>query len=290
MVKIVQIFLLLFTLSSAEEIKQVNLFESTEVTEVTNSLIEKVKTFLSEDSYSKNEEFIKLIFSPETDFYRQGSLDVVKVIETLKENGLLDLFFEKPQELHLTFKTSGSPLFFVKIMGDSLRNIGYFRYITRESNFDNTEFIWAISLRVEYATDPLILNKELKKSGCSIVDIERKSATEWVYSVDVSKGYLNVYTLMSPKKLELKRSLYSHWLNVSKIQTLKINSSRRDSWYPKISYYNKELKLLKVIKRDQRTRELLLDIPKYAKYIKISDIYTLKNLKDNLILIPSGLK
>jgi len=29
-------------------------------------------------------------------------------------------------------------------------------------------------------------------------------------------------------------------------------------------------------------------MPKGSKYIKISDIYTLKNVKDNLILTPSG--
>jgi len=276
MVKIFSIFLLLTSLLFANELEQESL------------LTQKIKTFVSEDSFLKNREFIKLIFSPVSDYYVQERVDVVKVAKTLKDNGLLNLFFDKPQELRLSFKTSGSPLFFVKIMGDTLRNIGYYRYVTVESNLDSSEFTWKISLNSEYATDPQILQQELNKSGCSIIDIQRNSSNNWEYSVDMSNGYLNIQSLQSSVNVNLKRSLYAHWLNVSEIKNLKINSSLRDRWYPKITYYDKQLHLLKVIKQDSKTRTLSLRIPKCAKYIKISDIYTLKNVKDDLVLKPSG--
>ncbi len=278
MVKIFFIFLLLISFAFSDEFEE------------ESPLIQKVKTFISEDSFINNKDFIKLIFSPQEGYYRQEKVDVVKVIQTLKENGLLNLFFEKPQELKLSFKTNGSPLFFVKIMGDTLRNIGYYRYITKESNLNNSEFMWMISLKAEYATDPLILQQELNKSGCSIVDVDRVEPNVWKYSIDMSGGYLNVPKLKSTQEFKLKRSLYAHWLNVSEIQNLKIKSSIRDRWYPKIVYFDKYLHLLKVIKKDQKTRTLFLEIPKYAEYIKISDIYTLKNVKDTLVLVPSGEK
>jgi len=284
MVKIFSIFLLLISFTSAQEVE-----ELIEVKEE-SLLTQKIKTFINEDSYEKNKAFIKIIFSNESNYYRQERVNVVKVVETLKENGLLNLFFDKPQELKLTFKTSGSPLFFMKIMGDTLRNIGYYRYVTRESNLNSSEFTWSISLQAEYATDPLILQKELKKRGCSIVDVARNEKNSWEYSIDMTKAYLNVKVLKSPTKLKLKRSLYAHWINVSSVENLTIESSIRDRWYPKISYYDKELHLLKVIKKDEKTRSLSLVIPKCAKYIKISDIYTLKNVKDNLTLKPSGTK
>ncbi|MCD4668686.1 MAG: hypothetical protein K8R44_08920 [Sulfurimonas sp.] len=278
MVKIFSIFLLLISLAFSNEFAEDSL------------LIQKVKTFVSEDSFVKNKDFIKLIFSPEGNYYRQDRVDVVRVVQTLKENGLLNLFFDKPQELKLSFKTNGSPLFFVKVMGDTLRNIGYYRYVTKESNLNNSGFTWVISLNAEYATDPLILQQELNKSGCSVVDIYRLETNNWEYSIDMSRGYLNVATLEDSNELKLKRSLYAHWLNVSDIKTLKIKSSMRDRWYPHITYYDKQLHLLKVIKKDVKTRTLSLVIPEDAKYIKISDIYTLKNVKDNLVLKPSGSK
>ena len=66
----------------------------------------------------------------------------------------------------LNFETNGAALFFVKIMGDTLRNIGYYRYVTQESNLQSKRFKWTISLNSEYATDPIILQRELLKSGC----------------------------------------------------------------------------------------------------------------------------
>ena len=260
----------------------------TEIIQTENLLTKKIQSFVGEEVFLKNRDFIKLIFSPEADFYIQERVDVVKVVQTLKENGLLNLFFNTPQELNLSFTTSGSPLFFVKIMGDALRNIGYYRYVTDESTLDASQFTWTIALSAEYATDPLILEEELKKSGCGIIDVVRISATQWEYSINMSEAYLHIPILVSGEEYQLKRSLYAHWLNVQNIQTLAIKSSFRDDWYPHITYYDKELHLLEVIKKDKKTRNISFTIPKRAKYIKITDMYTLKNVKDNLILTPSG--
>ena len=288
MVKILLVFFF-FTFSLVAEDNFLDT-RSTNITERNDVLIEKIKTFVTEEAYVKNENFIKFIFSPAENFYRQDRVDIVKVAQTLKENGLLNLFFDTPRELRLSFTTSGSPLFFVKIMGDALRNIGYYRYVTMESNLNNAGFTWIISLKAEYATDPLILQEELQKSGCSIIDVVRNTPADWAYSVDMSKGNLNVPALQNQQEMELKRSLYAHWLNVKKIKNLKIKSSFRDRWFPKITFYDKQLHLIKVIEKDKRTRTLSLEVPNNAKYIKIDDMYTLKNVKDKLKLDPSGTK
>ncbi len=279
MVKLLLAFFLFFTLSFAEEI-------DTEVQE--DLLTKKIKSFIDIDVYEKNIEFIEIIFSPRSNFYFKERIDAVKVLSTLKDNGLLKLFFDKPQELNLHFKTSGNPLFFVKLMSDTLRNIGYYRYVTTASELNNAEFTWSIELSSEYATDPQILEKELSKSGCKIIDIQRDSSTQWVYTVDMVDGFLNIKELEDTQKISLKRSLYAYWLNVSKIQMLNILSSSRNNWYPYIAYYDSSLHLLEVIKNDEKMSKISLEMPKGAKYIKISDIYTLKNIKDELTLYPSG--
>lgn len=285
MVKIFLSFLLLVTFAYALETP-----ENTEVKHSENLLITKIKGFLNEKTYANNSEFINVIFDPQSNFYKNDRVDIVKVVQTLKENGLLKLYFKKPKELHLNFKTSGSPLFFVKLMGDTLRDIGYYRYVTTASNLDATEFTWNISLRSEYATDPLVLEQELLKSGCHVIDIKRESKTEWTYVVDISNAYLNVPTLEADTKMTLKRSLDAHWLNVSKVKKLKIKSSWVNRWYPYIAYFDASLHLLKVVKIEKVQHRLSLSIPQNAKYMKISDLYTLKNIRDELILSPSGEK
>ena len=251
-------------------------------------LTKKIKTLLDPKVYKENRAFIEIIFSPKKDFYRSERVDIVKVAQTLKDNGLLNLFFVKPQELTLDFKTSGAPLFFVKIMGDSLRNMGYYRYVTKESTLNESEFVWTITLTSEYATDPLILQKELQKNGCDIIDIQRESSVHWTYTVDMRDANLDIERLDQDKEFQLKRSLYAHWLDVSAVQKLKIKSSSRNNWYPYIAYYDRSMHLLEVIKKDKKVRTLYLEIPRYAKYIKISDLYTLKNIRDELVLIPTA--
>ena len=280
----VKLFLSLFLLVSIS--LKAEILDDLEQIKQKDILFSKIQSFISEDRYLRNKKFIEIIFSPIDNFYSDKTVDVVKVIQTLKENGLLKLFFKSAKEFNLHFETFGPPLFFVKLMSDTLRNIGYYRYVTTASNFNGLEFIWSVNLKSEYATDPLTLQKELAKVGCKIVDIKRISPTEWNYVIDMIDGFLNIPILTANHKHKVKRSLYAHWLNVSQIEKLVINSSRRNNWYPYISYYDSSLKLIEVIKRDKRIKKISLHIPKFTKYIKISDIYTLKNLKDDLTLFP----
>ncbi|WP_373003028.1 hypothetical protein [Sulfurimonas sp.] len=276
MVKVFFAILLSFSLSFGNEVKEVD------------PLTQKIQTLIEPQVYEQNSAYIGILFSPASDYYLGERVDAVKVIQTLKDNGLLNLFFQKPSELTLHFKTSGSPLFFVKIMGDTLRNIGYYRYVTQESNLNNSEFTWTINLTSEYATDPLILQQELAKSGCNIVDIHRNSPTDWTYIVDMRDGELNVETLEDGIEIKLKRSLYAKWINVSQVKKLRITSSIRNSWYPYIAFYDSSLHLLEVLKKDTKRRDILLELKDNVHYIKISDIYTLKNIRDDLILTPLG--
>ena len=285
MVKVFFSLLVLFSFSYSEDAQ---IIEDSLVVE--DPVVSKIKSFLDTQAYEENVDFINVIFDPKSDFYKNERVDSVKVVETLKENGLLELFFKTPRELTLNFKTSGSPLFFVKLMGDTLRSMGYYRYVTTASHLDASEFTWNINLTSEYATDPLILETELNKSGCRIIDVERNSQTQWTYVIDMASGFLNIKELKSDEELNLKRSLYAHWLNVSKVNSITIKSSRRNRWYPYIAYYDASLHLLKVVKSSEIAQEIDLDIPQGSKYIKISDLYTLKNVRDELTIYPVGSK
>ena len=254
-----------------------------------NPLSLKIQSFLSEKTYKENKGFVDVIFEPQSAFYKNGRVNALKVVQTLKENGLLHLYFKKPQEFRLHFKTSGYPLFFVKIMSDTLRNIGYYRYVTTASNLDVSEFTWSIGLTSEYVTDPLALEAELAKSSCKIIDIQRNTSKEWTYVIDMTHAQLHV-PVLKKEKVKLKRSLYAHWLNVSKISKLKMSSSNRNQWHPYIAYYDSSLHLIKIMKKEQVSRSLSLNIPKDTTYIKVSDLYTLKNVRDPLILYPSGIR
>lgn len=279
MVKVLLVFLLLFSFLDAQEFEEID----------EDKLSLKIQSLVNEKIYKRDKAYLDIIFSPKEEYFSEdGSVDSVKVIKTLKDNGVLNLFFKKPRKINISFKTDGDSLFFVKIMSDTLRNIGYYRYVTKESNLNNSEFTWKISLTSEYATDPVVLSKELHKSGCKITDIVKESDTDWVYVIDMQNARLNTTVLVADEEVRLKRSLYSYWLDVSNIKKLKIDSSYRNSWYPYIAYYDESLKLLRVIRRDKKRSTITLNMRENTHYLKISDIYTLKNIKDSLILTPIG--
>jgi hypothetical protein len=251
-----------------------------------DALEKKIKAYIDSDRYEDNRDFINIIFSPKRSFYRGGEVNSVKVLATLKENGLLKLHLGRTKNLELHFKTEESPLLFLKIMKDALRNIGYYKYITISSAYDGSEFTWSIRTRSESIIDPLAFKRELDKVNARVVSIDRKRATEWSYKIDVQRAFLRVPSLRYGKKLSLKRSLYAHWVNVKNINKITIVSSRRNHWYPNIAYYDEKLNFVQVVKKDEKTKKISIQIPQTVKYIKISDIYTLKNIKDYLTLYP----
>lgn len=272
MVKIFLLFTLLVSFSCAEDL-----------------LIKKIQNLINPATFTKDRAYIDTIFSQKKDFYADdGRVDTIKVIKTLKDNGILNLFFKKPRDININFKTGGSPLFFIKIMGDSLQNIGYYKYVTKESKFNDSEFVWKINLTSEYAVDPIILSQELKKNNCKIVDVIRDGETDWTYVVDMKNAKLDVSELEDGVEFKLKRSLYAYWLDVSNIDKIEVLSSARNDWYPYIAYYDKSLKLQKVMKIDAKKTNITLEIKEDTRYIKISDIYTLKNIKDDLVLKPTA--
>lgn len=251
-------------------------------------LDEKIISFIGEESYARNRDYIHINFKHVNNFYTKEHINVVKVVETLEANGLLHLFFEEPQQYEMTFHSTGDPLFFVKLMGDTLRDIGYYRYVTKESTNDGSGFEWKISLEAEYVTDPVLLRKELATRGCEIIDIVRNSATDWYYSIDTSKAHLNVDKLVSGKTKKYNRLQYAKWLDVSHIKTINIKSHRANFWYPYIALYDSSLRLLKVIKQDKETKKYSLKLPEETRYISVGDLYTITNIRYGLVFSPAG--
>jgi hypothetical protein len=261
-----------------------------EVVEQKDLLQEKIKALIGQNAYARHIKFIKIIFSNEENYYMNDRVDVAKVIQTLKDNGLLDLFFKKPQEMHLTFQSSGYPLFFVKIMSDTLQSMGYYRFITDRVKQDESGFFWTIRLTSEYAIDPVLLKDALQKRGCDIVDIDRNSQINWSYHIDMKEAYLMLEELAPYQERVLKKSLYEHWINVKSAKSLTIWSLKGNNWYPYVSIYDKELHLLKVYKRDRKTKKIKLELPEDTAYVKIADLYSLKNIKEGLRIQAQGTK
>ena len=261
-------------------------------------LLQQVQSFLDRDVYEKNRDYIKILFSDEEKFYNKHTansnsekIDDVRIVETLKENGLLELFFTTPQKINISFSSNSNALFFVKLMNDTLRSMGYYRYITDSAELNSANFVWKISLTSEYIMDPLLLQKALQKRGCDIQDITRISQNNWVYKINTHKAHLRSPKIHSGEEITLKRSQNREWwIDISEVKKLTLTSETGNNWYPNITFYSKTLKILRVYKRDSKTWQIALRLPKDSFYIKISDLYTIKNMKNGLRVEAEGIR
>ena len=266
------------------------LFAQIEIVDISQEIDNKIYSLIGEEQYQKNENFIHILFEQSSDYVIKDRLDVVKIVDTLKENGLLKLFFDKPRRLNLTFTTNGNSLYFVKLMAESLRSMGYYRYITNNSKLDERGFHWQISLTTEYVTDPILLREALAKQHCEIVDINRSAEDSWNYVIDMSRAHLDLKVMIDKKSIALKRAHNAHWLDVSKTKKLTIYSKGRNNWFPNIAFYDPTMHLLKVYKRDKKTWKITFKLPKECMYIKIDDLYSLKNIREGLNVTANGVK
>ena len=250
----------------------------------------KIQSMIGESSFKEHRKLIEIVFSPADSFYGQEGIDTVKVVETLMENGLLKLDYGKPTLMEMTFSTRGTPLFFVKLMEETLRSMGYYRYVTEESRLEEGLFVWKISLTGEHAADPAKLRDELAKRRCRITDLERESPQQWRYEINMNQARLNLNPLQNGKEVTFRLTLDAHWLDVSGVERVTFNSLGSNSWYPYITFYDRTMHLLKVYKRDRKTWQLTLQPPRDAAYAKVADLYSLKNIKDGFRILPRGVK
>ncbi len=245
-------------------------------------LLDKVRSLVGEETYKQNQAFIRIIFENESHFNTQGRIDVVRVVETLRENGLLTLLFRHPKTLQLTFETNGTPQFFTALMSNTLRDMGYYHYLTDFAQMNNSGYVWRITMESEYATDPAALQRELARRGCSVLDIERKDEAHWRYLIDMSGAHLRLSPLEPGKKVTMKRLVYPRWLDVSNAKKLTLWSLKGNNWYPYIAFYDHDLRLLKLYKRDKRSWQIIMKLPRGCAYVKVADLYSRKNMNAGL--------
>ena len=245
-------------------------------------VFEKVRAMVGDTVFFRNEAFIKIIFSDRNTYEKAGQIDVVSIVKTLKDNGLMRLGYGRSRTLELTFETNGAPQFFMTLMGDTLRDMGYYNYLTDSAQLSKSGYVWRIRMEAESAVDPAALQQKLAERGCRIFDIERSGDTQWRYFIDMGGAHLNLTPLALGEKVTMKRLVYPRWLDVSQANQLTLWSLKGNNWYPYIAFYDDDLRLLKLYKRDKKSWQIIINLPRGCAYVKIADLYSRKNMNAGL--------
>ena len=250
-----------------------------------SEILDLVQQLISTDSFRENRTLIKKIFANEDRFKDpEGNLDLHEILRKLNTNGILKLFLHKPQSIHISFNSNGNSKFFLKLIFDSLEDLGYSKYRVLNIKKDDNGIRLEIDLTSDYILDPTLFYESLAQKGCRIISIKRDSNLSWEYYIDISTGFLNTQILLVDDNFKFFKASYSdYWFKIDEsANKIIIKSMRGNHWYPHITFYDEKLNILAIKKFDKRLAMITLKMPDKTVYCRISDIYRLNNIHNGL--------
>ncbi|WP_419770859.1 MAG: hypothetical protein ACNI3C_03475 [Candidatus Marinarcus sp.] len=251
-------------------------------------LQDKIENLMGSSAYKFHKNLLNIIFKDESKFLlANNNLNYLQILKELKQNGLLILKLQDPKEIIVEFQTNKDPIKALKILNDTLKSIGYYYYFTNSVNYDGEGNLnWQIRLKTEFIIDPFVLTNELLKKECKILDINREKNDKWVYKIDTNFANITESIFIDTNEIvKLQKPLKPYFIRINDAKVLKIMSTVLNHWYPYVVFYDEHLDVLKIIKKDAVFKRVSITIPEKTKYIKITDLYTLVNIKRGLSVI-----
>ena len=244
---------------------------------------DKVKQLIGETDYAVHESLIFYLFQNQEEFYDYSqNINYKKLIETLEKNNLLDLTLTGNTTLNYKFIFNHNPKKSLNLLKDILRSQGHFNYMTNTIQREENNLFWDFNIDTNAAINPLLLSENLAKHFCKLTDIKKEGNT-WTITIDTfTSDVYKPFDFISNEEMIFKKPLKEYFLKISNAEILKVYSYSGNSWRPSIGFYDEELNVLKLYKKDSFTKFLRVNIPKNTKYIKIDDLYSLANLKKGI--------
>ncbi len=233
-----------------------------------------IKDIVGERIYNQYQGIIKTI-------EKNAPNNLAELITILKENGLIELFFDTPKTIHPTFIfTNKNPQFNTKILYLSLKNLGYYyfypSFIKNNQNFNIT-----IEMKSTHHIDPVNFINEISKYGCKVINIKNKE--DFIYTIDCLNEILPVPKITHKTKsfLNVKGE---YWFDTNNFKSILITTSKFDKWHPYISIYDKNLNPIFIYTSKNIQKKIKLNLTEDTKYIKIRDNFTKENIKRGIFI------
>lgn len=249
------------------------------------SLQENLKSIIGNKVYEVNIKKINSLFSNEASFIDNNSnLNYEKITNLLVTNSLLNLNYASPVYMDLTFRSKTSALLFLKVISQSLNDIGYTYFLTKEFSTVDSQILWNISINTQFLPNPGSLYKELKSENTFITNITRNNQFSFTYDIDMSHASIHTHYYEPDIDFELSKPLEPYFFNIIGKSSIQITSKSSDAWFAFVKIFDKNLKLLSQIKSDKKEKSININFSPDATYILIEDAYSLENIKHGLTI------
>lgn len=253
-------------------------------------LNDKIINLVGEEKYILNTNLINEITKDTRQLILNNKINYEMLLKILKKDELINTNIGEQREVKVLFKISKSHKKGLKIIKNVLANLGYSYYFI--DFIKNVNGILALQIRFkdDFIIDPLFLFEELSRFSTKIIDINKIEQQNWEYTLDVQDGMLNEALHIIPNQnTVLEVPLQPYILSLQNAIELIILSNKMNSWVPKMSFYDSELNSLGTIETDRIYEGIKVAVPKNSKYVKISDRYSLSNIKRGISITISNI-
>ena len=252
------------------------------------SLQSQIVSMMGQANYQRNRGLVNILFKDKSAYETNGRVDLQKVSKILEENSLLDLKLRKREDIKLSFATKEqNTLLFIKLVKEVLSSVGYSSVLTTKAMRDASGFLWQVQLKSSTMIPPSLIAKAFKERSAYITKIKRISQTNYRYNIDIYNAKIKSIQPQPNEQMRLKKPLNPYWIDIYGAKSIKIASLGANRWHPYIVFYDSNLKILDNYAKERRSYNITLKVPRNARYIKISDLYTLQNIKRGLKITVS---
>ena len=250
-------------------------------------LTEKIENIIGTKDYKIHNILINLLFENETFYITNGKIQYLKLFKTLQENGLLNLRLDKPSDIEIEFKSINKNFKSYKILNDTMQIIGYKYFFTKSMSINEKKHLtWKIIYKAEYMLDPVVLLNELKRNNSEVIEVINNGSNKWFYEIDFLNSEIdNAIKIDNFERVKFQKPFRAYMLKISKAKSLEVMSRKLNNWFPHIVFFDKDLTVLTVIKKDRVFKGLRVEIPEHTRYVKVTDAYNLINIKRGLSII-----
>ncbi len=249
-------------------------------------LEEKIQNIIGDRNYQIHKGLVAHLFKNRINYINGEDIRYLNLFKTLQENGLLDTRLSQRGNVTIKFKVYNNIKKGYKILNDTLETLGYKYFFTKVFE-NNTEYlVWDISFNAEYNLDPVVFIRELKQNGARVLDVTKLDEADWSYEIDFANAFLEKSTLIDTnEKVYFRKLLKPLLLSVQGIQSLEVRSHNLNRWYPKIVFFDQNLNILDTVKYESYQKKIKMNAPAGTRYIKVTDLYNLINIKRGLTII-----
>lgn len=188
------------------------------------------------------------------------------------------VFALQPNSIKTHILFSGEPILALKAIQQSFHAAGYKLDVHTFSMEDSTGEIGGTAVGLKPFSIGM-LRENVQEEGMALT---RASTEQGVLKLvlDAANGAWSAPQIGSDEGAELKRSSNPQWFRIQGGQVLRFEPPYVGKWYPEIALLDASMRVLYAYRSAKATEEFELEVPEGACYLKVSNVWGMKVLKE----------